>query len=175
MEAFKQFSLNFTQMFLSISSIHFVSTQLCPDTFEWFSLNFTQMFIFTVGLCGEPIIHYAGSKSMSWDLPFNFVSDPYFYSPLLAEPFELVLNKLHPNVLSVWQCAESKTQIPRFKIKVTLQGHVVIYPWILCLLHISPEPFEWFTFNFTQILVRQCAEPMTQLCRLTVNVIFSCN
>ena len=85
------------------------------------------------------------------------LSDPYFYSPLLAEPFELVLNKLHPNVLSVWQCAESTTQIPRFKIKVTLQGHVVIYPWISCLLHISPEPFEWFTLNFTQILVRQCA------------------
>ena len=42
-----------------------------------------------------------GDTSMSWDLPFNFVSDPYFYSPLLAEPFELVLNKLHPNVLSV--------------------------------------------------------------------------
>ena len=35
-----------------------------------------------------------GDTSMSWDLPFNFVSDPYFYSPLLAEPFELVLNKL---------------------------------------------------------------------------------
>ena len=34
MEAFKQFSLNFTQMFLSSSSFHFVSTQLCPDTFE---------------------------------------------------------------------------------------------------------------------------------------------
>ena len=54
-----------------------------------------------------------GDTSMSWDLPFNFVSDPYFYSPLLPEPFELVLNKLHPNVLSVWLCRihDSDTQI----------------------------------------------------------------
>ena len=77
-----------------------------------------------------------------------------------------ILIILHPNVLSVWQCAESTTKLPRFKIKVTPEGHVVIYPWISCLLHISPEPFVWFTLNFTQILVRRCAEPMTQLCRL---------
>ena len=179
MEAFKQFSLNFTQMFLSSSSFHFVSTHLCPYTFEWFSLNFTQMFILTVGLCEEPIIHYAGSKSRWHFNVMGFTLQFRVWSILLLNitcwTLWTILIKLHPNVLSVWQCAESMTQIPRFKIKVTLQGHVVIYPWISCLLHISPEPFEWFTLNFTQILVRWCAEPMTHLCRLKVNVIFSCN
>ena len=48
-------------------------------------------------------------------------------------------------------------------------------PLNFVLLHISPKSFEWFTLNFTQILVRQCAEPMAQLCRLKVNVILPCN
>ena len=37
---------------------------------------------------------------------------------------------------------------------------------------LSPEPFERFSLNFGQMLtiVRQCAEPMTQLPRLKVKV-----
>ena len=37
---------------------------------------------------------------------------------------------------------------------------------------ISPEPFESFSINFTQMFlsVSWCAEPMTQLCKLKVKV-----
>ena len=124
MEAFKQFSLNFTQMFLSSSSFHFVSTQLCPDTFEWFSLNFIQMFIFTVGLCGEPIIHYAGSKSRWHFNVMGFTLQFRVWSILLLTitcwTLWTFLNKLHPNVLSVTVCRVHDSDTP---IQLQDQGH----------------------------------------------------
>ena len=48
------------------------------------------------------------------------------------------------------------------------QGHIEDYPSLSC----SPEPFERFSWNFGQMfaLVRQCAEPITQACRLKVKV-----
>ena len=68
--------------------------------------------------------------------------------------------------LSVRQCAEHMTQLPR--LKVTGQGHV-IYPSIR-VRSISPASFERFSLNFTQMFlsVRRCAEHMTQLPRLKV-------
>ena len=72
--------------------------------------------------------------------------------------------------LTVKQCAGLMTRLRRLKVKVTLHGHV-IYPSI-CVRSISPEPFERFSLNFTQMFLRviQCAEPMTQLCKNKVNV-----
>ena len=117
--------------------------------------------------------------------------------------------------LSVRWCAEQMTQLCRFKVKVTLQGHG-IYLWMLCPLHISssiclifinhhsnvplsklvcrvhdsatqtqghssrswvftlgfrvrsisPEPFERFSLNFTQIPLSE----LVQLCKLKVKV-----
>ena len=62
------------------------------------------------------------------------------------------------------------TQLPRIKFKVTCQGHVV-YPSIRAHF-ISPESFERFSLNFTQMFfaVRRCAVHMTQLPRLKAMV-----
>ena len=72
--------------------------------------------------------------------------------------------------LSVRQCAEHMTQLPRLKVKVTGQGNV-LYPSIH-VRSISPESFEQFSFNFTQLFisVRPCAEHMIKLPRLKVKV-----
>ena len=50
------------------------------------------------------------------------------------------------------------------------QGHV-INPSI-CLRSISPKPFDTLYFIQMFLLVRRCAEPMTQLQRLKVKVTF---
>ena len=72
--------------------------------------------------------------------------------------------------LSVKRCAEPMTQLCRLKVKVTLLGNAV-YPSI-CVSSISPKPLEGFSLKFTQIflLVRRCAELITQLPRLKVKV-----
>ena len=66
------------------------------------------------------------------------------------------------------RCAEHITQLPRLKVKVTGQGHV-IYPSIR-VRFISPESFERFLLNFTQMFlsVRRCSGLITQLSRLKV-------
>ena len=86
------------------------------------------------------------------------------------EPFEWFSLNFTKMFFSVRPYAESMTGLRRLKVKVTLQGHV-IYPSI-CVRSISPEPFERFEFNFTQMFfsVRRCAEPMTKLCILKVTV-----
>ena len=60
------------------------------------------------------------------------------------------------------------TQLPRLKVKVTGEGHV-IYPSIR-VRSISPGYFELFSFSFTQMFlsVRRCAERMTQLLKAMV-------
>ena len=72
--------------------------------------------------------------------------------------------------LSVRRCAEFMTRLPRIKVKVTSQDHV-IYPSI-CVRSMSPESFERFSLNFTQMFlsVIRCAEPMTRLHKLKVKV-----
>ena len=92
-----------------------------------------------------------GHISKSWDLPLNFVS-----GPLSPQPFERFSLNITQMFRSVRRCAEPMTQLPRLKVKVTLQGHG-IYPWIL---------FELF------LSARRCAEPMNQLCRLKVRSLF---
>ena len=56
------------------------------------------------------------------------------------------------------------------KVKVTLPGHVIYL--VICVHAISPQPFERFSLNFTQmfLLVRRCTEHMSQLPRLKVKV-----
>ena len=61
------------------------------------------------------------------------------------EPFSLNFTQMF---LSVSQCAEPMTQLPKLKVKVTVQG----YPFI-CVCSISPEPFERFALNFGQMLI----------------------
>ena len=51
--------------------------------------------------------------------------------------------------LSLRRCAKQINQHPRIKFKVTGQGHVV-YPSIRAR-SISPESFERFSLNFTQM------------------------
>ena len=53
--------------------------------------------------------------------------------------------------LSVTECAEPMTMLHKLKVKVTLQG-LVIYP-LICVRSISPEPFERFSLNFTQMFL----------------------
>ena len=86
-------------------------------------------------------------------------------SPELLGRFSLNFTQMS---LSVRRCAEYITQLPRLKVKVTGQGHV-IYPSIR-VCSISPASFERFSLNFTQMFlsVRRCAEHITQLPRLKV-------
>ena len=87
------------------------------------------------------------------------------------EPFERSSLNFAQMLISVRRFAGLTTQLPRFKVKITLQVHH-IYPKISCPLNISPEPFKQFSLNFTNmfLLVRQCAESMTQLYSLKVMV-----
>ena len=66
------------------------------------------------------------------------------------QSFVLLLN-FTQMFLSVTRCAEPMTRLHRLKVKVTLQNHV-IYPSIH-VRSISPEPFERFLVNFTQMFL----------------------
>ena len=111
---------------------------------------------------------YADSRSRSpfkCNLPFN--------SCLLhiSHTLCMISIKHHPIVpLSETMCRahDSATQT---KGQGYTSGHV-IYPSNRVHL-ISPEPFDRFSVNFTQLFfsVRRCAEPMTQLHRLNFKVI----
>ena len=68
------------------------------------------------------------------------------------------------------RCAESITQACRLEVKVTVQSHG-LEPWISCR-SVSPLPLGGFSLNVGQMFtsVGQCAEPITQPCRLNVKV-----
>ena len=165
---------------------------ISPEPFERFSLNFTQMFL-TLCRVHDPATYAQSRRSRSWDLPLNFVSAPYMYllsplgdfhftspkcssydvqslwlgyrdsrshfkvmwftlqcmSSISPEPIERFSLNFTQMFLSVRRCAEHMTQLHR--LKVTGQG-------ISCLLHI-----ERFSSNLAQLFlsVRRCAEPMT--------------
>ena len=68
---------------------------------------------------------------------------------IYPEPFEQFSLNFTQIFHSVRQCVESMTQLHRLKVKVTLQGHGN-YPSI-CVCSISPESFERFSLNFTQM------------------------
>ena len=73
--------------------------------------------------------------------------------------------------LSVRRCAEPMNRECRLKVKVSFQGHG-IYPLQFPVRSIFPEPLGRFSLNFTQMFLsaRWCAEHMTQLWSLEVNV-----
>ena len=74
--------------------------------------------------------------------------------------------KHHPNV----PLGETVCRAHNSASQTQCQGHE-IYP-SNHVHSIYPEPLERFSLNFTQtfLSVRRCAEPMTQLHRLNVNV-----
>ena len=88
-------------------------------------------------------------------------------SPIPLEGFSLNFGHMFA---SVRRCAELITQPCRHKVKVTVQGHGLSLEFRV--RSISPIPVEGFSLNFGQIftLVRQCAESITQPCRLKVKV-----
>ena len=73
--------------------------------------------------------------------------------------------------LSVRRCAEPMNRVCRLKVNVNFQGHG-IYPLQFPVRSISPEPFERFSLNLTQMFLSaiRCAEHMTQLLSLEVHV-----
>ena len=86
--------------------------------------------------------------------------------------------------LSVSQYEEPMTRLRRLNVNLTLESHVIdsrsrselkVMGFILesCVCSISHELAERFSLSFTQMFlsVSWCAEPMTQLCKLKVNVI----
>ena len=72
--------------------------------------------------------------------------------------------------LSVRQCAESMTQLPRLKVKS--QFKVIGFNLEFHIRSISPHPVERFSLNFGEMLISViwCAEPGTQLPRVKVTV-----
>ena len=69
-------------------------------------------------------------------------------------------------------CAQPITQRCQLKVKVSIEDNE-FEPLISCPHH-TPLPLEGFSLNFGQMfaLVGQCAEPITQPCRLKVKVNF---
>ena len=70
--------------------------------------------------------------------------------------------------LSVRWYAEHMTQLPRLKVTGKVMGIILEFH----VHSMSPEPFERFSLNFTQMFpsVRRCAKPITWLGRLKVKV-----
>ena len=87
------------------------------------------------------------------------------------EPYVRFVFNFTQKSLSVRRCAEPMNRVCRLKVKVNYQGHW-IYPLQFPVHSISSEPFERFSLNFTQMFfsVRRCAEHVTQLWSLEVNV-----
>ena len=75
----------------------------------------------------------------------------YLVRSTSPEPFKRFSLNFAQMFLSARRCAETMTQLRRLKVKVPHQGHV-IYPSI-CVRSISPEPFERFSLNFTQMFL----------------------
>ena len=98
--------------------------------------------------------------------------------PSILCPLKIFLNPLNDFIvnltqmsLSVRRCAEPMNRVCRLKVKVSFHGHG-IYPLQFHICSISPEPFERFSLNFTQMFLstRRCAEHMTQLWSFEVNI-----
>ena len=133
---------------------------LSPESFERFSFNFTQMFL-SFRWCAEHMTQLPRLKVKGFTLEYRLSS----ISPEFFGCFSLNFTQM---LLSVTRCEEFMTRLHRLKVKFTLQGHV-IYPSIH-VRSISPESFEQFSLNFTEMFFsfRRCAEHMTQLPRVKV-------
>ena len=116
--------------------------------------------ILSVRGCVDPITHLPRLKVkvtvQGRDLPLKFVSPPY---PLkLFNVFSLISYKCSQwdDVQNPWLVYADSRSRSHFKVMGS----------------ISPQPFEWFSFNITKmfLLLRRCAELMTLLCWLKVTV-----
>ena len=117
------------------------------ESFEQFSLNFTQMFL--------PVMTQLPRLKVK--VTCQGIILEFRVRSISPGPFGRFSFKLHPNVLSMRQCAKPMTRLHRLKVKVTLQSHG-IYPSIR-VRSISPKTFERFSLNFTQMFLslRWCA------------------
>ena len=142
-------------------TVEFRVHSISPEPFRRFSLKFTQMFL-SVKQCEKSLTRLHRLKVKA-TLEFQICSIP-------PEPFARFSLNFTQKFLSVRQRVEHMTLLRRIKVKVTLQGHVIYPP--VCVHSISPDPFERFSFHFTQkfLSVRQNAEPVTLLRRLKVKV-----
>ena len=175
-EPFGRFSLNFTQMFLSVrrcaehmiqlprlkvtgqGHVIYLSIRvrsISPEFFERLSLSFTQIFL-SGRRCAEQMTQLPRLNVTGFTLEYRV-------RPISLEPFGRFPLNFTQMFLLVRRCAEFMTGLHRLKVKVTLQGHV-IYPSIRDR-SISPECFERFSLIFTEMFLpfRRCAEHMTQL------------
>ena len=116
----------------------------------------------------------------------------FYVRSISSEPFERFIVNFTQMSLSVKRCAEPMNRVCRLKVKFNFQGHGMyplqcdsipllyqiwqenmfkLNPLHFSVRSISPEPFERFSLNFTQMFLsmRQGAEHMTQLCSLEIN------
>ena len=90
-------------------------------------------------------------------LPFNLVISPKPFKCHSNAPLSEKLCRTHDSV------THSQVKVMEF----TLQ---------FCVRSIASKPIEWFSLNFSQLSLsmRRCAEPMSQLRLLKVNVTLRC-
>ena len=135
---------------------------ISPEPFDQFSWCFTHMLLL-VRRCASYLNSRSQVKVTGFTLEFRVCS----ISHETMRRFSLNFIQIF---LWVRLCAELMTQLHRVTFKVTIQCHV-IYPSIF-VRPIPPKLSELVSLYFIQMfpLVRQCAEPMTQLRRLKVKV-----
>ena len=158
---FKRFSLNITQMFLSVSRCAEHMTQLPrlkvtglgQGIYHWISyplhISWSLWMIFI-----KLHLNITLSETMCWSydsatqtlgqgrLQGNLIDPSIPVRSISSEPFERFSLDFTQIFLSVRGCAELMTLLCRLKVKVTLQGSV-IYP-LICFGSITPEPFKRF-------------------------------
>ena len=138
---------------------------ISPEPFESCSLNFTSQWD---GVQKQWLSYQDFKKPWS-----HFEVMGYFYPLISVWLFlnDLKITQMHP---SLRRCAEPLTQLRTVKVELTLKGNG-IYPSFLCSLHVFWTLCTIFVkFHSTVILVRRCAEPMTQLRSLKVKVKLRC-
>ena len=120
-------------------------------TLRKISLNLTQMFLL-LRLCAEPMTPLPRlNQGQSSRVMGNGIY-PWILWPLhISWTISMISLNLKQMFLSLRWCAEPLTWPHRLKVKDKPQGHV-IYP-SFCVYSISPEPFGWFSLNFTQMFL----------------------
>ena len=105
--------------------LEFRIRSISPETFWRFSLNLTKMFR-SMGWCGKhmlqlpkPIKVKVTGQGIEFTLEFRVRS-------ISPEPFGRISLNFTQMFLLLRRCAEHMTQLPRLKVKVTGQGHVIL-------------------------------------------------
>ena len=115
----------------------------------WFTIQFAcapylqfSLIFLSARRCAWPIYLYSMSRSQ--------VKDMVFILEFLVWLLWAIFIK--------FRCAEPMTRLCKLKVKVTHQGQVIYHS--VCVCFISPEPFEQFSLNFTEMFLseRWCAD-----------------